>query len=59
MSENQEIRTRNANSAIKNYMTWSMGAGFIPVPDLSAVSVIQSDMMRQLCKVYDIIFKET
>ena len=40
-------------------MTWSMGAGFIPVPDLSAVSVIQSDMMRQLCNVYDIIFKET
>jgi len=59
MIENQEIRTRNAKSAIKNYMTWSMGAGFIPVPDLSAVSVIQSDMMRQLCNVYDIIFKET
>ena len=57
MSENQEIRTRNANSAIKNYMTWSMGAGFIPVPiaDLFGVSVIQSDMMHQLCKVYDII----
>ena len=35
-----------------------MGAGFIPVPDLSAMSVIQPDMMRQLCKVYDIIFKE-
>ena len=59
MSENQEIRTSNVNSAIKNYMTWSMGAGFIPVPDLSAASVIQSDMMRQLCNVYDIIFKET
>ena len=36
-----------------------MGAGFIPIPDLFAVSVIQQDMMRQLCKVYDIIFKET
>ena len=59
MSENQEIRTSNANSAIKNYMTWSMGARFIPVPDLLAVSVIQPDMMRQLCKVSDIIFKET
>ncbi len=34
-----------------------MGAGFIPVPiaDLFGVSVIQSDMMHQLCKVYDII----
>ena len=61
MSENQEIRTSNVNSAIKNYRTWSMGAGFIPVPiaDLFAVSAIQLDMIRQLCKVYDIIFKET
>ena len=59
MSENQEIRTSNANSAIKNYRTWSMGAGFIPIPDLFAVSVIQPDMMRQLCKVSYIIFKET
>ena len=37
-----------------------MGAGFIPVPiaDLFGVSVIQSDMMHQLCKVM-ILFKET
>jgi len=42
-------------------MIWSMGAGFIPVPiaDLFAVSAIQLDMIRQLCKVYDIDFKET
>ena len=61
MSENQEIRTSNANSVIKNHMIWSMGAGFIPVPiaDLFAVSAIQLDMIRQLCKVYDISFKET
>jgi len=38
-----------------------MGAGFIPVPiaDLFAVSAIQLDMIRQLCKVYDIDFKQT
>lgn len=61
MSDNQEIRTGNANSVIKNHMIWSMGAGFIPVPiaDLFAVSAIQLDMIRQLCKVYDINFKET
>jgi len=61
MSDNQEIRTSNANSVIKNHMIWSMGAGFIPVPiaDLFAVSAIQLDMIRQLCKVYDINFKET
>ena len=42
-------------------MIWSMGAGLIPIPiaDFFAVSAIQLDMVRQLCKVYDIDFKET
>lgn len=61
MSELKDLRTQNANSVIKNHMIWSMGAGFIPIPiaDLFAVSAIQLDMIRQLCKVYDIDFKET
>lgn len=51
----------SANSIIKNHMIWSMGAGFIPVPiaDFFAVSAIQLDMIRQMCKLYDIDFKET
>jgi uncharacterized protein (DUF697 family) len=54
-------RATNADSIIKNHMIWSMGAGFIPVPiaDLFAVSAVQLDMIRQLCKVYDIDFKQT
>ena len=54
-------KTEIANSIIQNHMIWSMGAGFIPVPiaDLFAVSAIQLDMIRQMCKVYDIDFKET
>ena len=54
-------RHESASSIIKNHMIWSMGAGFIPVPiaDLFAVSAIQLDMIRQLCKVYDIDFKQT
>jgi len=54
-------KTAHSNSIIKNHMIWSMGAGFIPVPiaDFFAVSAIQLDMIRQLCKVYDINFKET
>lgn len=41
-------------------MIWSMGAGFIPVPiaDFFAVSAIQLDMIRQLCKLYEVDFKE-
>jgi len=54
-------KTEMANSVIQNHMIWSMGAGFIPVPiaDLFAVSAIQLDMIRQMCKIYDIDFKET
>jgi uncharacterized protein (DUF697 family) len=54
-------RSKKANSIIKNHMIWSMGAGFIPVPivDFFAVSAIQLDMIRQLCKIYDLDFKET
>ena len=62
MSEEKIInKTTEANSIIKNHMIWSMGAGFIPVPiaDFFAVSAIQLDMIRQMCKLYDISFKET
>lgn len=59
--DKKDGRGAHANSIIKNHMIWSMGAGFIPVPiaDFFAVSAIQLDMIRQLCKVYDINFKET
>ncbi len=62
MSENKfSNRTESANSIIKNHMIWSMGAGFIPVPiaDLFAVGAIQLDMIRQMCKLYEIDFKQT
>ncbi len=54
-------KTTEANSIIKNHMIWSMGAGFIPVPiaDFFAVSAIQLDMIRQMCKLYEIDFKQT
>lgn len=54
-------KIEGANSIIKNHMIWSMGAGMIPIPlaDFFAVSAIQLDMIRQLCKLYDIDFKET
>ena len=57
----QKARTTHANSVVKNHMIWAMGAGFIPVPiaDFFAVGAIQLDMIRQLCKVYDVDFKET
>jgi uncharacterized protein (DUF697 family) len=60
MSEQTE-REKHADTIIKNHIIWSMGAGLIPVPivDFFAVSGIQLDMIRQLCKLYDQDFKET
>ncbi|MEM6964936.1 MAG: DUF697 domain-containing protein [Bacteroidota bacterium] len=54
-------RTESADKIIRNHIVWSMGAGLIPVPiaDFFAVSAIQLDMVRQMCKLYDVDFKET
>ncbi len=60
MSEKKE-REKHADTIIKNHIVWSMGAGLIPIPilDFFAVSGIQLDMIRQLCKLYDQDFKES
>ena len=60
MSEKTE-KDKHADTIIKNHILWSMGAGLIPVPivDFFAVSGIQLDMIRQLCKLYDQDFKES
>ena len=60
MSEQTE-REKHADTIIKNHIIWSMGAGLIPVPivDFFAVSGIQLDMIRQLCKLYEQNFEES
>ncbi len=57
----EEKRQQSADMIIRNHIMWSMGAGFIPVPvaDIFAVTAVQLDMVRQMCKLYDIDFKET
>jgi uncharacterized protein (DUF697 family) len=53
-------RSKHADTIIRNHIGWSMGAGMIPIPiaDFFAVSAIQLDMVRQLCKLYEVDFKE-
>ncbi|MFK7810519.1 MAG: DUF697 domain-containing protein [Saprospiraceae bacterium] len=60
-NKNKGIRTKHADTIVRNHVIWSMGAGLIPVliADIFAVSALQLDMIRQLCKVYDVDFKET
>jgi uncharacterized protein (DUF697 family) len=54
-------KSRHADTIIRNHVIWSMGAGLIPVliADIFAVSALQLDMIRQLCRVYDVNFSET
>ncbi|MDF1868119.1 MAG: DUF697 domain-containing protein, partial [Saprospiraceae bacterium] len=54
-------RSKHADSIIRNHILFSMGAGIIPFPvvDVFAVSAAQLDMIRQLCRVYDVDFAET
>jgi uncharacterized protein (DUF697 family) len=56
----QHERDRHAESVIRNHMLLAMGVGFIPLPfmDVVAAGAVQLDMIRQLCKVYNVEFKE-
>lgn len=61
MSDQKNDRSKHADTIIRNHVVWSMGAGLIPVliADIFAVSALQLDMIRQMCRVYDVNFSET
>lgn len=62
MSDSKTERSKHADSVIRNHMIWSMGMSIvvpIPVADIIAVSAVQLDMIRQLCKVYEKDFSES
>lgn len=54
-------RSRHAETVIRTHVLLSMGASFIPIllADIFAVSALQLDMIRQMCRVYNVDFKET
>ena len=55
-------RSRHADTVVRNHVIWSMGARYLiplPIADIFAVSALQLDMIRQLCRVYDVDFAET
>jgi len=59
--KNEEDPRSEANSIIRHHIMLSMGAGFIPLPlvDILAVTAIQLDMIKQLCRVYGVKYSET
>ncbi|PHI19527.1 hypothetical protein CEQ90_12575 [Lewinellaceae bacterium SD302] len=59
---NNSDKDHHADTIIRNHVLWSMGASYViplPIADVFAVSALQLDMIRQLCRVYDIDFAET
>ncbi len=61
MNAQDSGRSKHADTIIRNHVIWSMGAGMIPIliADIFAVSALQLDMIRQLCRVYEVDFQET
>ena len=61
MSSEKSSKSKHADTVIRNHVIWAMGTGFIPVPiaDVFAATAVQMDMIRQLCRVYDLEFSET
>ncbi len=55
-------KDRHADTIIRTHVLWTMGASYmvaLPIADIFAVGALQLDMIRQLCRVYDIKFSET
>ena len=60
--DNTTDKDAHATTIIRNHVIWSMGASYVvplPIADVFAVSALQLDMIRQLCRVYNIDFAET
>jgi uncharacterized protein (DUF697 family) len=52
---------QDAERIIKMHTAWSVGAGFVPLPwlDILAVAVVQLDMLKQLCRIYNKNYSES
>lgn len=48
-----------SNRIIRSHVIWAMAASFVPYADMVVVSAAQLDMIRQMCRVYDVPFEET
>ena len=53
-------QVKNADQIIQNHSWFAALPGFFPVPvlDLAAITAIQLDMVKQLCRFYEIEYNE-
>lgn len=52
---------KDAEKIVKTHILWSLGAGLVPIPvmDILAVTAIQLDMIKQLCRFYGMDYSES
>jgi uncharacterized protein (DUF697 family) len=57
----EETTKKDVEKVITQHVAWSVGAGLIPLPflDALAVTVIQLDMLKQLCRMHDVDYSES
>jgi uncharacterized protein (DUF697 family) len=55
-----ESKLSQADDIIRNHVLWATGAGVVPLPliDVIAVTSVQLDMLKQLCKLYEVNYDE-
>lgn len=60
--ENESLspKDKEAVKIIRQNMLWSMGVGFVPFPilDLIGVTMVQLDMLKSLCRLYEVNYSE-
>ncbi|MCP4344489.1 MAG: DUF697 domain-containing protein [Desulfobacterales bacterium] len=54
-------RRTQADKIVKKHVLWAIGGGVVPIPllDIAAVSLVQVDMLKQLCRLYGVSYSES
>ena len=58
--ETKDYRNLLAKQTVKTWSSWAAAAGLVPMPalDLAAIAAVQVKMVYELCKIYDVSYKE-
>ena len=58
--ETKDYRNLLAKQTVKTWSSWAAAAWLVPMPalDLAAIAAVQVKMVYELCKIYDVPYKE-
>lgn len=56
-----QTNDKQAQAIVRKYMYFCAGAGFVPIPflDIGSVNMLQMDMLRHICQIYNIPFDDS